>query len=232
MWTLFLANALAGEPCAVVPLKTATHLPAPAVILLGERKGHHPDLLRAEKIITKLAKRSSVTVALESVHRDHQGILTKYEAGQLSPTDLPELLHWNDYWGFDYWRYERIVTASVVGANVYGVGLDWTIRPNEVQVPIPPGYIHVLGDIMGTPAPVDLEGRFVQMVAYRDFSIAKAATEAWNGDGYLVILADRLHVEGGLGISWQLARLTDAPVTAFVLSDASSPCYDGDLLFK
>jgi hypothetical protein len=115
---------------------------------------------------------------------------------------------------------------------VVGVGLDPTMRPTDAQIPIPPGYIHVLGDALGQPLPVELESRFLQTVAWRDYAIASAAIEAWDGEGYLVILADRLHVEGGLGVSWQASLMTEAPVHAFVLADAESRCYDGDKLFK
>ena len=231
MWSLLLSVALAS-PCEVVPLSTATRVPAPAVIVLGERKGHHPDLLRAERIVTRLAKTAPVTVAMEAIHRDHQDIITRYEAGNLSPSDLPDLLEWNTYWGFDFWRYERLVTSSVIGAHVIAVGLDPTVRPADAQFPIPPGYIHILGDAMGHPVPVELESRFLQTVTWRDHAIARAATESWDGNGYLIILADRLHVEGGLGVSWQAARLTEAPVHAFVLANAVSNCYDGDKLFR
>ncbi len=231
MWTLFLSVAFA-EPCEITGLKSATEIAAPAVLVLGERKGHQPDLLRTERIITRLAKTGPVTVAMEAVHRDHQAVIDKYEAGSLSPTDLPDLLNWRDYWGFDFWPYERIVTASVVGAHVVGVGLDPSMRPEGAQMPIPPGYIHVLEDVLLHAVPVELESRFVQTVAWRDFAIASAATEAWDGKGHLLILADRLHVEGGHGISWQAARMTEAPVHAFVLANADSPCYDGDILFR
>jgi len=232
MWTLFVSAALAATPCEITSLKAATDLPIPAIVVLGERKGHHPDLMRAEKIIGKLAKTAPTTVALESVHREQQEVIDRYEAGELTPTDLPDLLHWNDYWAFDFWRYERLVTASVIGAKVAAVGLDPGLRPDDVQVPIPPGYIHILDDALAHPVPVELESRFLQTVAYRDHAIASAASEAWNGEGFLVILADRLHVEGGHGISWQIARMSKAPVHAFVLANAESPCFDGDKLFR
>jgi len=232
MWTLLLSAALAGPPCEVTSPTAAARIPAPAILVLGERKGHHPDLLRAERLVVKLAKSQPVTVALEAIHRDHQGIIDRYEDGDLSPTDLPDLLTWSTYWGFDYWRYERLVTSSVVGASVLAVGLDPGLRPEDARLPIPPGYIHVLGDALGHPLPVELESRFLQTVAWRDHAIARTAIDGWDGEGFLVILADRLHVEGGLGISWQASRMTEAPVHAFVLANAGSPCYDGDKLFR
>ena len=122
MWTLLISVAVGATPCEVTPLSAATQLQPPAVLVLGERKGHHPDLIRAERVINKLVKTAPVTVALEAVHRDHQGVITRYEGGELSPTDLPDLLQWSTYWGFDFWRYERLVTSSVVGATVVAVG--------------------------------------------------------------------------------------------------------------
>jgi hypothetical protein len=75
--------------------------------------------------------------------------------------------------------------------------------------------------------PVPLEAEFVQTVTWMDHRLARAAIEGWKGKGYLVIVADRTHVEGGKGIGWQAQRLTDAPVTTVLLSGPGS-CYDKD----
>ena len=49
-----LTTALAGQGCEYVRLDTITSLQAPAVIVLGERHGHQPDLRRARKVVEEL----------------------------------------------------------------------------------------------------------------------------------------------------------------------------------
>jgi hypothetical protein len=109
-------------------------------------------------------------------------------------------------------------------------GVAPSLPPEGTIAPQPPAYIHVLGPPMGEhPVPVELEARYLSMVAYTDHRVALRAVEAWNGQGSLVILADRLHVEGGKGISWQAGLLTEAPVHSVMLKQSDSPCYAGDL---
>lgn len=225
----FALSASASDACTPVGLGKALSEPAPAVFVLGERKGTQPDLLRAERVVRRLARRGSVTLALEAVHRSQQPVLDRYAAGEFVPADLPGLLGWKSHWGFDFAPYQRLVTAAVDGIEVVAVGLDVEARPTEeAQVQVPPGYTHVLIDAMGQNAMrPELAMDFASWMAWRDHALASAALEAWNGEGYLVILADRLHVEGGKGVGWQLGRLTDVPVHELLLADAGA-CYPGD----
>lgn len=234
MWLWwFGATVLASEPCERVGLSTVVGHDAPAVVVLGERKGHQPDLRRAERVVARLAKKGPVTLALEAIHRDHQGVLDAYAVGKVVPADLAGLVDWQDDWGFPWAPYEKLVTSAVIGVDVLAVGMHPTVRPPTSSIPIPPGYIHVLTDAMGEyPMPIEREGQFIQTVAYRDHSIASAAIQSWDRTGFLVILVDRLHVEGGLGVAWQAQRLTDAPVHAYVLAWAEAPCYPGDLVWR
>jgi hypothetical protein len=48
----------------------------------------------------------------------------------------------------------------------------------------------------------------------------------------LVILADRLHVEGGLSISCQAQRMTEAAVVPVLLAKAETPSYAGDKVWR
>jgi hypothetical protein len=80
--------------------------------------------------------------------------------------------------------------------------------------------------------PPELESRFVEQVAWIDHQLATKALEGWDGNGFLVVLVDRFHVQGGLGVPWQLARLTEAPVSAALLADAGSRCVETDRVLK
>ena len=105
------------------------------------------------------------------------------------------------------------------------------LLPDDQTVPLPPGYIHILSDAMSdAPIPVDLETPYVAEVAWADHRFAKAAIDAWDGKGTLVIVVDRMHVEGGLGVGWQAQRLTGSPVVQAMLANGESRCYAGDQL--
>ena len=117
--------------------------------------------------------------------------------------------------------------------HLVAAGVDPVARPAGQQAPIPPGYALVLvGAMREHPVPVDLEGGFAQTVAWNDFRIAANSVAGWNGRGYLVIVADLFHVEGGRGIAWQAERLATAPVHSFVLSGAELACLPGDRVWR
>ena len=80
--------------------------------------------------------------------------------------------------------------------------------------------------------PAELETRFVEQVAWIDHQLATKALEGWSGEGFLVVLVDRLHVQGGLGVAWQLERLTETPVSAALLADAGTRCVESDRILR
>ncbi len=205
----------------------------PAVIVLGERKGTQPDLARAAKIVAKLQKLGSVTVALQAVPTEHQAVLDQYSRGTLTVDALEAALHIQDTWGFPFAPYLPLVTAADDGVRVLGIGGAIPARTPDDVLPVPPSYIHVLGDAMGDALmPVELERRFVERVAWTDHVLAARAFKAWDAQGSLVIIADRLHVEGGKGVSWQAQRLTSVRVHTAILSASNTPCYSGDRLLR
>lgn len=234
MWIAWLTAALAQTPtCEKVGLTDIAEVQAPAVIVIGERRGIWPDLLRAERLIQRLRQDHAVTVALEAVHVDKQPVLDQYTAGDITLSDVPELTGWGEYWGIPWQAYQGVVATGELGANLIAIGVNAQLRPNEDTIPLPPGYLHVLLDAVGEHAvPVELESQFVQTVAWKDYRMAKNAVTAWDGKGVLVILADRLHVEGGMGIQWQAQRMTDVPVTSALLASAETPCYPGDRIWR
>ena len=191
-----------------------------------------PDVLRAERLVAKLARTGPVTVAVQAVHQDKQPVLDQYTAGQIGFQDIPGLSGWNEYWHAPFSSYEHL----------FGLGpsLSWTAigvspapRPEDQRIPMAPGYLGVLLDAMGEQAmPVELEPEFVEQIAWMDHRMARTAIDAWSGEGVLVILVDRLHVEGGKGLSWQIQQMTEAPVSSVLLANAQSPCYPGDRIWK
>ncbi len=232
-WTVLVASALAQSNCEKVSLADIADVPAPAVLVVGERPGAWPDLLRAEKLVHKLRRDSAVTLAFQAIDVDKQSVLDQYAAAKLRQSDLPVLLAWTEHWTMPFKSYQPLIAMSELDVSLVAAGSTPELRPEDSRIMLPPGYIHVLMDAVGENAiPVDLESTFVQTMAWRDHSVAQAAIQGWDGQGYLVIVADRLHVEGGKGIQWQAARLTDVPVSSVLLADGHSPCYAGDRIWR
>jgi uncharacterized iron-regulated protein len=233
LW-LFLQISLAAAPtCELITAGNIRDIQPPAVIVLGERHATQPDLRRANRIVNHLQTVAPVTLALEAVQHNKQVVLDNFAANKLSETDLPELLDWQNSWGFPYKPYAPLVSAAQNAVTVIGAGLELGMRPVNRTTPIPNGYINILRDAMGEhDMPVEMEGRFVQSMAWRDFSIANNAVQKWDQKGYLVILVGRGHVEGGKGVQWQAQRMVGVPVHSFVLAWANPPCYAGDKVWK
>lgn len=233
MWWLW-SLAMAGEECQLVGFRDIVDVEAPAVIVLGERHGFQPDLARAMHVVRTLDKKAGVTVALEAVHSRYQPLLDQYAKGDMPSADLPELMKWTESWGFHWAPYAPLVTAADIGAAVVGAGLDLGPRPEDRSVPLPPRYLDVLAPAMGGhEIPPEKESEFIQAMAWRDYRIAELAIEGWSGQGYLVIVTGRGHVEGGKGVAWQAARMTQAPVSAYVLKPGpDAPCWPEDRLWR
>jgi uncharacterized iron-regulated protein len=232
LWLTTLASAQAPT-CELVGMKDLASIAAPAVLVLGERKGMWPDLIRAERLLHALKREHPVTLAIQAVHPDKQPVLDRYVDGNTALGDLPDLLAFSTHWAHPWTSYQTLISTGETGVDLVALGHEPELRPPEQELPLPPGYVHVMLDAIGEHAlPVDLEPRFVQTVAWSDHRMAKTAIEAWDGQGYLVILADRMHVEGGLGISWQASRLTEASVHSVLLANAQTPCYAGDKVWR
>jgi hypothetical protein len=233
MWWL-IAAAMAGDACEHVKLGDIVDVSAPAVVVLGERYGHQPDLSRAHKVVAKLRKRGDVTVAVGSVQARHQPLLDGFASGRLDASDLPGLMDWDNTWGFSWKAYEPLVTAGSRGDHVVGIGVPYGPRPADASMPIPPRYVDVLRAGMGGhEVSPGTAAQLVQAMAWRDFRMAQLAVEGWDQDGFLVVVVGRGQVEGGKGVAWQLARMTRAPVHAAVLAAGDDPpCYAGDRLWR
>lgn len=231
MLIALMLSAFAQAPtCERTTLGRLAAEPGPAVFVLGERPGTPPDPARALKLVKKLRKKGPVTLALQAVPVGSQGVLDGWAKGQVPDELLGAQLGIFSHYGHAPDRYEGLIRASALGVDVHAAGVAPEAPPEGVVAPQPPAYIHVLGPAMGeAPVPVELEARYLAMVAWTDHRIARDAIEAWSGEGALVILADRLHVQGGKGIAWQAGLMTEAPVHNVLLKQSDSPCIPGDL---
>ncbi len=217
--------------CVKVSVADLAAAPSPSVLVLGERRGTNPDLARAAKIVGKLAARGPVTVALQAVDADLQPTLDAFGEGTVLVEALPAKLAWAERNGFPFDGYAKIFEQRSENVRFVGIGGPVALKPPEASFPLPPGYIAILADAMGdSPVPGALETTTVETVAWADHGYATRALAAWDGAGVLVILVDRLHVEGGLGVQWQAERLAQVPVAAAMLADGGSRCYAGDRL--
>jgi hypothetical protein len=232
MVVIGLAAVAAAQECERVPLGKLASTATPAVIVLGERKGTLPDLTRARKLVSKLSLRGPVTLAIQAVPADRQDALDALAAGTMSVAQLPSALDWENTWGFPFEAYQPLFELAGPQVRLLAIGQRYEPLPEGTTLPMPPGYMNVLADTMGdSPVPVLLEFPFVSTVSWADHRLAKSATERWSGEGALVILVDRFHVQGGLGVTWQAQLLVNAPVTSQLLASGEGICYPGDRTF-
>lgn len=231
---LWITAALA-HPCDDITLEEILEQPAPAVVVLGERHGHKSDMQRAYRVVDGLQDSGApVTLAIEAVHEDNQSVLDAFAAGEFGKGKLPKKLRWSETWGFAWKPYKKLVSADKQGVRVVAAGLTLGPKPEEREVEIPEGYDAFLMEIMGAHAHAmkpEMKARFSTSMAWRDFRIAELAAEGWSGEGYLVILTGRGHVEGSMGTNWQLAKIPaigETPVVSAVLDHDSARCLEGD----
>ncbi|MBN2798557.1 MAG: ChaN family lipoprotein [Deltaproteobacteria bacterium] len=234
MWSALIglgAAALAGQGCEQVGMDALAGVQAPAVIVLGERRGTEPDLYRASRVVTALARRAPVRLALEAVGVEQQGLLDAYGRREIEPEDLAAELDWSSHWGYPYLPYARLLAHARHGVEVVGIGQD--LRAHSEPVPVPSGYAGVLRDAMaGHEAPPQVERDLLRYVAWRDNRLAVAALDGWDRQGFLVIVVDRVQVEGGKGVPWQVAKAGEVPVHAITLAWADAPCFEGDQVWR
>jgi len=230
---LLAAPASAKSSCKSATVGQLTERPAPGILVLGERPGVVRDVRRAKRVIKRLAKSGPVTVAAEFVEARRQPVIDNLAMGRVSFDALDNALAFQDD-GYTFSVYRRILSLpdKVDDLSLVAIGQPMLLRPTDASVALPPGYTLVLTDAMASPVPPELESRTVQMVAYHDQRLAQSALDSWTGEGWLVLLVDRTWVQGGLGVAWQLRRLTDARVDAVLLSDAGSDCYPDDLVLR
>jgi len=234
MWLLIAWMSASAQTCTEIDGGDVLAVPPPAVIVLGERPGVTRDGRRAGRLIRQLGAIAPVTVAVESVAEDLQPALDRYARGEVPTERLDAQLEWDARVGLPYAAAAPVLTSSLHGAQVVAIGSQTWEPPEEIEVPVAPAYLQVLRDSMGDAAmPRAREADFLTFVAWRDHALADRAISAWDGRGYLVVVTHRNRVEGGYGVAWQAAGLTEAAVEPFVLAWGDEPpCYSGDRVWK
>ena len=232
LWLLASVALAADTSCELVGLPDVLQVESPSVLVLGVRHGTQPDLVRASKIVEALEERGPVTLAVDAVHHERSPIFDQLRSGQLPASSLADALRWVQDFGFAYGPYEALL--SVPTRTVVAVGVRPEDSPDpSTPVQLPLGYMDVLRDAMGGDGmPMAHQDRFLTRMAGQDRVIASAALDGWDQQGVLVLLVDRLRVEGGMGVGWQLERMTTQPVQSAILAWARSPCYRGDRVWK
>jgi hypothetical protein len=184
--------------------------------------------------VRHLARRGPVTLALEAAHSDHADAVTAFNAGDTSSRALRLGLRWEQTWGFAWRPYRRLFAMRRVGVRFVAAGLKLGPPPEGREVAIPDGYGERLAAVLaahGGALDEAAQSRFARSMAWRDLRIGELAVAGWGGEGVLVILTGRGHVEGGVGTAWQLARIDERPIQAALLA-ATSACEPGDRLLR
>lgn len=222
-----LLGVALAHPCESIGLDDVLEIPAPAVLVLGEQHGSKPDMKRARAVVDALAERAPVRLALEAVHESNQPVLDAFVRGEKKKRKLPAALRWDETWGYDWGAYKKLVARTDV--DVVAAGLDLGPKPEDREVTIPEGYDAYLQQLMqGHEMTDEIRARFTTSMTWRDFRIGELAAAGWSGEGYLVVLAGKGHVEGSLGTNWQLERLVEAPVHSVILGHDDAACLEGD----
>lgn len=232
MWWMALA---AAHTCEDISLEEVVAQAGPAVVVLGERHGSKVDMKRALQVVRALSEKGPVTLAMEAVHESNAGTIEAFAAGEFGAGKLPSKLHWKDTWGHDYKPYKKLLLSSRDGVKIVAAGLELGPKPDDREVPIPDGYKAFMADSIRGHAHAmsdEIRERFHISMAWRDFRIGELAAEGWDGQGYLVVLTGKGHVEGGMGTNWQLAEMVDAPISSVVLHHDGARCLDGDRVWE
>jgi len=229
MWvSWWLSVGWACEPVALDALGVAPG----EVMVLGERHGRKEDLRRAAAVVEAAARRGPVTVALEAVSADHQDVLDRLTEGTIRPGRVRRLADWSETWGYPFRPYKKLLKLD--GVRFVAAGPKLGPKPDDAEIPVPESYEQRLAEVAashhhGGEDP-DAARRFAEAMAWRDFKIAELALAGWDERSPLVVVAGRGHVQGGLGITWQLDEgLTDAPHRRVLLAP-SRDCDTGDLV--
>ncbi len=218
----WLAIDVALGACTPTALEPLLELPQTTVYVLGERRGTALDLARAARLVAILPE--PVTVALQAVDRSHQPLLDDLAAGKVQAKDVPKLAAIEDTWGFPGRPYTPLLAAA---DRVIALGGGPARTPSDVA-PQSPGRAHVLAAWAG-PMPVAVEADVVNAVTWTEHELALRALTTWDGRGSLVLVVDRLHVEGGGGVDWQIERQSDRTPAPVLLSPAGSKCGAGEI---
>lgn len=235
--SLIAAPASAAEGgCAPVSLSDLTADEAPAIVILGETPGEPDDLRRAVRVVKALRRKGHVTLALEAVHHTQTSALDALRSPTPDLDAVPDQVAWTEHWTWPYAGYRPLVElglSDVVGIDLIAIGPNKAAPAGTHLSTIPSGYADRLAVLAGADMPRDMRDRVAQARTWGDAQMAERALDAWKGEGYLVILADRTRVAGPGGVDWQVRQRVNAtPVVAATLDYADLDCVDGTLQWQ
>ena len=225
--TLPLLVGAAGT-CEPIGLKDLAEAPPGSVVVLGVRNGAQPDLARAARAVEALERAGvEVTVALDAVTDDQQGVLDKWRGGQIAAGGLVEALAWPQRFGFPFAAYEPLFSDRSRPLIAAGVDLSYHPTADEaVRVPSA-RYEAIETGSAGAQVPAARQESLARAVVAQDQRIAELALARWTGDGVLVLVVDRFRVQGGGAVPDALRAETTRTVFDALLSLGGARC-DGD----
>jgi uncharacterized iron-regulated protein len=217
-----------GEP---LDLETLTALLAEAqVVYVGERHDAAADHA-VEAAIVRLARPN--LLGMEMFSRPVQPALDAYARGELDEVGLVEQTEWNERWGMPFELYADVVRASRdVGARILALNAprEWTRAiarsgiaelPLEIRSALPEldltNDAHramVMDALAGHTShggvamdPAALERFYLAQLVW-DETMGESVARALDAEpaARLVVVAGRMHVQGGLGIPRCAAR--------------------------
>ena len=203
---------------------------APAVIVLGARRGMQPDLFRARRLIKALSEKAEVTLALDILPVSAADDYRLHLANGFGDEVLPLALDWDDKVGLPWSGYKGFFTDPDLRWVPVGVGPGEHPDSSE-PVQIPMGLGNVLRDTSAGNFPAQRQEVLLRAIAWQDSVISQRAIDGWDGDGYLVVLVDRFRVYGRSGVDWHLPYYTKAPVSSYLLSWSGEDCTEGEKVF-
>lgn len=226
-------DGTATEGCAAVSLEDLVRSPPPSILVLGENPGEVDDLRRAAKVVRALRDRGPVTIALQAIHSDEARNLEGLMAPEPALDRVADAVAWAEHWPHAIDGYRPLLALGLSdspgGVHLVPIGTD--PAPNaSTNVPIVPnGYAERLAVLAGDTLAPTMRTRIAQARTWSDQIMAESALAAWDGKGYLVVLADRTRVAGPGGIDWQLAQKSEESQLSVILDWSEQDCVDGTL---
>jgi uncharacterized iron-regulated protein len=220
------------------------------VVLLGEHHDRADDhRWQLQTIAALAARRPVIVLGFEMFPRRTQPVLDRWVAGEIDSTALLRDADWEEVWGFppglylplfEFARLNRVPmrALNVDRSLVARVGREgWAAVPaadrEGVSDPAPPtpAYEAALAEVMaahGTRGAGD-EGarrRFVEAQLTWDRALAEGLAE-WaraHPDALVIGIMGSGHLEGGLGVPYQLAALGVRDVAVLLPWDTTREC--------
>lgn len=234
--SLLATPAPATEACEPVTLADLIPDAAPAIVVLGETPGEPDDLRRATRVVKALRGRGPVTVAVEAVHHSRDGSLQALRAPSPGLERLAAAVDWEQHWRWPVDGYRPLFDVGLSdvpgGVRLIAVGPDRAPPVGMRLSTLPAGYGDRLARLAGQELPVSMRERLAEARTWSDARIVERALNAWKGEGYLVIVADRTRVAGPGGVDWQLRERVSDPVIAATLDWSDLDCVDGTLQWR